>query len=324
MAAISAADRLRPSRRKLANFDVRQHVGGLLRPHDRNLALRPHEQKTRVKRPARHAVITGAERTITDHGDFRHFRSGDRHDHLGAVFGDAAVFVLPADHVAGDVLKEDHRHAALIAKLHEVRALERAVVEQHAVVAKDADLETPEVRETADERAAVGRLVFVETAAIDDARNHFADVELHFDVARDDSVELVGIVIGLLRRNALDVAVSSGSPSGQQFARDGNRLLLAGRGIVGGAGNPRMHIGAAQVFNRHVLAGRRFHQRRTAEEDCAGAPHDDVVLAQCRHVGAARRAVTEYDRDLRDAQFGKDRLIAENAPGQIPVGEDSA
>ena len=83
-----------------------------------------------------------------------------------------------------------------------------------------------------------------------------------------------------------------------------------------------MHIGAAQVFDRHVLAGRRFHQRRTAEEDRAGAPDDDVVLAQCRHVGAARRAVTEHDRDLRDAQFGKDGLIAENASGQIPVRED--
>ena len=53
-----------------------------------------------------------------------------------------------------------------------------AVVEQHAVVGEDADLVAPDVREAADQRRAVGRLVFVEAAAVDDPRDDLAHVEL--------------------------------------------------------------------------------------------------------------------------------------------------
>ena len=48
------------------------------------------------------------------------------------------VLVLPADHEAGDVLQEHQRDAALVAQLDEVRALERRLAEQDAVVGDDA------------------------------------------------------------------------------------------------------------------------------------------------------------------------------------------
>ena len=78
-------------------------------------------------------------------------RAGDRGDQLGAVAGDAAVLVLPADHEAGDVLQEHQRDAALVAQLDEVRALERGLAEQDAVVGDDPDLVAVDPGEPADQ-----------------------------------------------------------------------------------------------------------------------------------------------------------------------------
>src|SRR5271156_2527813 len=232
------------------------------------------------------------------------------------------MLVVAAYHVAGDILQEQHRHPALVTQLHKVRALERAIVEQNAVVAEDTDLEAPDAGKPANQRGAVGRLIFVKTAAIDQARDDLTDVELDFDVARNDTVKLFWIVVRRLRRNLFDVELGGPRRLRYQFARDRNRLLLACCRIIGGTGDARVHIGAAQFFDRHVLAGRRLHERRPAEEDGAGAANDHVVFAQCRHVGAARRAMTEHDGNLRNAHLRENRLIAENAPGEIAIGED--
>src|SRR5216684_5590994 len=73
--------------------------------------------------------------------------------------------------------------------------LERAIVEQHSVVGQDADLVTPNIRITADQRRAIRGLIFVKAAAIDDSRDHLAHVELHPVVARDHSVELSRVIV---------------------------------------------------------------------------------------------------------------------------------
>ena len=93
----------------------------------------------------------------------------DRGDELGAVLGDAAGLVLLADHEAGDVLEEDERDAALAGELDEVRPLQRALGEEHAVVGENPDREALDVAEAADEGLAVERLELVEVAAVDDA-----------------------------------------------------------------------------------------------------------------------------------------------------------
>src|SRR3954468_2656790 len=85
----------------------------LLTAHDRDAGVRPHPQETRRVGAAAHAVVAGAEGAADDHREFRNLRSGDRGHHLRAVFRDAARFVLLADHVAGDVLHEEERDAAL-------------------------------------------------------------------------------------------------------------------------------------------------------------------------------------------------------------------
>ena len=156
--------------------DRRQHAGGLLAAHDRDARVRPHPQEARVVGAAAHAVIAGAEAAADDDGEFRHLRGGDRGHHLGAVLGDAAGFVFAADHEAGDVLQEHQRNAALGAQLDEMRALQRALAEQDAVIGDDADRIAPDMREAGDEGGAVQALELVEVAVVDDAGDHLAHV----------------------------------------------------------------------------------------------------------------------------------------------------
>ncbi len=83
--------------------------------HHADAAVRPTEQKARIIRPSRHAIIA---RPVTDpvqQGDARHVDIADRHHHLCPIFGDAADLILPPDHKTGDVLQKQQRRAALAA-----------------------------------------------------------------------------------------------------------------------------------------------------------------------------------------------------------------
>ena len=82
-----------------------------------------------------------------------------------------------------------------------------------------------------------------------------------------------------------------------------------------------MHVGAAEVFGRHHLAGRGLHQRRAAEEDRALLAHDDRLVRHRRHIGAARRARAHHAGDLRNAERGQRRLIVEDAAEVLAVGK---
>ena len=98
-------------------------------------------------------------------------------------------------------------------------------------------------------------------------------------------------------------------------------LVVLGE-VVGDAGEPRVHVGAAEFLGRHFFAGRGLHQRRTAEKDRAGALDDDRLVRHRRHVGAARRARSHDDGNLRDPLGRHARLVEEDAAEVIAVGED--
>ena len=51
------------------------------------------------------------------------------------------------------------------------------------------------------------------------------------------------------------------------LARDRERVLVGGGVVVGDAGAARVDVRAAELLGRHVLAGRRLHERRPADED---------------------------------------------------------
>ena len=89
--------------------------------------------------------------------------------------------------------------------------------------------------------------------------------------------------------------------------------------VIGHAGQPRMHVAAAQVFRAHHLAGGRLHQRRAAEEDGALVLDDDGLVRHRRHVGAARGARAHHHRDLRNALGRHVGLVVEDAAEVVAV-----
>ena len=91
--------------------------------------------------------------------------------------------------------------------------------------------------------------------------------------------------------------------------------------VVGDPAEPGVHVAAAELLRRHLLAGRRLHQRRPGEEDRALLPHDDRHVRHRRHVGAAGGARPHHHRDLRDARRAHPRLVVEDPPEVVAVGK---
>jgi hypothetical protein len=132
---------------------------------------------------------------------------------FGAVLGDAAGFVVPADHEAGDVLEEDQWDAALVAQLNEVGALLGGLAEQHAIVGDDSDRMPVQMGEPCDERGAVLALELVELAAVDEPRDHFVHVVLPLHVGGNGAVQLASSATGIDARQhspTLGLPVSAG------------------------------------------------------------------------------------------------------------------
>src|SRR5260370_39910458 len=151
--------------------DLAQHHRGLLAAHYRDPCVRPRPQAARAVGTAAHAVIAGPIRAADHDCEFGHAGSCHGRHQFGTVARDAAGLIFLADHETRDVLQEHQRDIALTAKLDEMRALQRALAEQDAVVGDDADRIAPDVRKTANQRLAIKLLEFIELRAVDQARN---------------------------------------------------------------------------------------------------------------------------------------------------------
>ncbi len=100
------------------------------------------------------------------------------------------------------------------------------------------------------------------------------------------------------------------------------RILVVRGVVVGDARLAAVHVGAAELLGRDLLARGRLHERRAAEEDGPLLLDDHRLVAHRGHVGAARRAGAEHDGDLRRALGREPRLVVEDAAEVLAVGED--
>ena len=157
------------------------------------------KDEARIVRFAAHGVVAGAEAAAADHGDLGH-HAELRHGvhHLCAGADDAAPLRILADHEAVDIVQENQRDEILIAVHDEARGLVGALGVDDAaefdaffagVPGADtgdcffwlATMPTAQPPMRAYPQSTVGRirLVLVELAAIDDARDdlvHVVDV----------------------------------------------------------------------------------------------------------------------------------------------------
>ncbi|MNQ61240.1 hypothetical protein D3C85_755520 [compost metagenome] len=234
---------------------------------------------------------------------------------------DAFVFVLAADHEAGDVLQEHQRNLALRAQLDKVRAFLRGFGKQDAVVGNDAHGHALNVRKARDQRGAEAGLEFIELRAVHDARDDFAHVVGLAGVGGNDAVQFVGVVARFARGDGGQLRGLLAVQPRDGVARQLQRVHVVGGQVVHHAGQARVHVAAAQVFGADFFARGGLHQRRAAQEDGALVLHDDGFIAHGRHIRAARGARTHHHGDLRNALRGHLRLVVEDAAEVFAVGE---
>ncbi len=97
--------------------------------------------------------------------------------------------------------------------------------------------------------------------------------------------------------------------------------MIVGLLEIDGAGDFRVHGGAAELFGRIFLSDGGFDQRGPGEEEAAALGHEDVI-GHNREIGAAGDAHAHDGGDLRDAHGGHARVVAEDAAEVVLVGED--
>src|SRR6202012_3180308 len=87
-------------------------------------------------------------------------------------------------------------------------------------------------------------------------------LELLFDAVGDDPVDLVRVVVGVFGLAPVHPALVRLLPEADDLAGEGDALLLGVDRVVAGAGDARLHVGAAEFVGGHLFPGRRFVQRR--------------------------------------------------------------
>ena len=130
-----------------------------------------------------------------------------------------------------------------------MRGLERRLAEQDTVVRDDPDAEALDAGEAAHDRRAVQRLELVKTRAVDEPRDDLVHVVLRADVPRDQRVQ-VGRVVGrrLWRDLVVYTPVARTLQLRDDVPRDGNRVRIVEREMIGDPRHARVDVGAAEVL----------------------------------------------------------------------------
>mmetsp|Transcript_45653 Transcript_45653/g.122749 ORF Transcript_45653/g.122749 Transcript_45653/m.122749 type:complete len:344 (-) Transcript_45653:720-1751(-) len=248
-----------------------------------------------------------------DHGDLRDVYACDCVHHLGTVPGDAAVLVGLTNHEAGDILQEEQRHAALTTELHKMRALERRLAEEDAIVGDNANWVAVDVGESTHQRRAVAGLELMEARPVHDTTDDLADVERLCVVLGDHAKQLFRVIQRCLGLNLRSQGVRRLTCVRQDLAADLQRLRFVLSKVVGHARLGCVHVSTAKLLSRDILARCSLHERRTAKEDGAVALDNDILVGHCRHVRTTCRARAQDAGDLREARGRHVRLVVEDA-----------
>src|SRR3546814_13810978 len=89
-----------------------------------------------------------------------------------------------------------------------MRSLQGAFTEQHTIISQNSYGDSPNMGETAHERTAIERFEFVKPAVINKPGDDFVHIIGRANLARDDSIQLVGIIFGQPRLPAHHVGRS--------------------------------------------------------------------------------------------------------------------
>ncbi len=180
----------------------------------------------------------------------------------------------------------------------------------------------PDVGEPRDQRGAIERLELVELRAVDHPPDHFVHVVGRPHVGGDHAIELLRIQQGRAGVGHHQRIGLAGVQPPDDPAHDLQRMGVVLGHVVDHARAAAVGVGAPQFLGRDHLARGRLHQGRPAQEDGPLPAHDHRLVRHGRHIGAAGGARAHDAGDLGDALRAHPRLVEEDAPEVIAVGED--
>lgn len=302
--------------------DGPKSVGGGVAAHDADAAVGPSEEEAGVVGAAEHTVITGAVADAVEEGDAGDVDIADGHDHFGPVFGDAFIFVLFADHEAGNVLHKEHGGSPLATELDEMGGFEGGFAEEEPVIGDNTNRNPLKVGEATDDGGAVAGFEFAETGAIDEAGDHFADIVGDAGVGGDDAVQFIGVVGGLFWGCHDDGHFFATVEVADDVTDPSERLFFGFGEMVGDATEAGVDIAAAEFFGGDFFTGGGFDEGGAGEEDGAVVFDDNGFISHGGDVGAAGGAGAEDGGDLGDALAAHAGHVVEDAAEMFAVGED--
>ena len=241
-----------------------QYVSCLFAPHHGDAGVGPGPQHIGGVGTTAHGVVAGAMGSADHHREFGNPGAGHGGDHLGAVLGDAFVFVFLAHHEACDVLQEQERDAAPVGQLDEVRAFHGALGKQNAIVRQYGDRIAFHMGKAADQGFPVQGLELVQLAAVHQPSDHLAHIVGRAGIFRQHAVKLRWIGLRFHRLAHLHREPIAKMAGGDDLPRQGQGMLVVGRQVIGNTGCSAVHIAAAERLRIHLFAGRRLDQRRPA------------------------------------------------------------
>ena len=140
-------------------------------------------------------------------------------------------------------------------------------------------------------------------------------------VGADDAADLRRVVPRVFGRRQVEGRLFHGVQRRHHGAGGPQRIDVVLGEIVRHPRQPRVDVGAAELFSRDLLSGGRLHERRAAEENGPGALDDDGLVGHRRHIGAPGGARPHHHRDLRHPFGRQARLVEEDAAEVLAVRE---
>ena len=108
--------------------------------------------------------------------------------------GNTFVFILAADHKAGDILQEHQRNIALTAQLNKMRAFLSRLTKQNTVVGDNTHFHAFNMGKATDQSSGETGFEFIKFAGIDNTRNNFTNIKGLTGIGRNYAIQLFGVI----------------------------------------------------------------------------------------------------------------------------------
>ena len=207
------------------------------------------------------------------------------------------------------------------AEFHALAAFVVGGLSVQLLVGDNPNGESADAAVTAEQRLSIFGFVFIEAAAVENARQNFLGVIRARRRRIVNTVDFLGGQRGLNRFLAVPRRLPPVSPFFDQAAEACDAGFVGGLAIIHRAADGSVHFGAAQFFGGHFLADGGLHQGGACQKKSAAVGHQNVI-AHDGKIRAASHAHAHNRGYLRDAHGRHHCIVSKDAAEVVGVGEN--